>query len=32
MSAKEIASLLPEVVKIAREAGKRILAVYETDF
>ena len=32
MSAKEIASLLPEVVKIAREAGKQILAVYETDF
>lgn len=32
MNENEIGSLLPEIVKIARQAGKQILAVYETDF
>ena len=32
MNEKEIGSLLPEIIKIARQAGERILAVYETDF
>lgn len=32
MNEKEIGSLLPGIVKIARQAGERILAVYETDF
>ncbi len=32
MNEKEIGSLLPEIVNIARQAGERILAVYETDF
>ena len=32
MNEKEIGSLLPGIVKIARQAGKQILAVYETDF
>ncbi len=32
MNEKEIGSLLPRIVKIASQAGERILAVYETDF
>ena len=32
MDDKEIGSLLPEIVDIARQAGEQILAVYATDF